>query len=98
VHANAGLAIHDEVGRPHEQRDFLHYGLAVVAPAQGALSLVAEIAGLAGRGAPGADAHGEARAGVRWRAGRIRWDAARRRGLTDADGDWGLTAGLAWTL
>ncbi|HET8645485.1 MAG TPA: hypothetical protein VFO85_08370, partial [Vicinamibacteria bacterium] len=54
VHANAGLAIHDEVDRPHEQRDFLHYGLAVVAPAEGTLSVVAELAGLAGRGAPGA--------------------------------------------
>jgi hypothetical protein len=98
VHANAGLALHDEVSRPHEQRDFLHYGLAVVAPADAAVSVVGEIAGLAGRGAPGADAHGEVRAGVRWRAGRVRWDAALRRGLTDADGDWGLTAGLALTL
>ena len=28
LHGNAGLALHDEVYRPHEQRDFLAYGLA----------------------------------------------------------------------
>ena len=64
LHANAGLAIHDEVERPHEQRDFLHYGLALVARPWSPLSLVGEVAGLAGKGAPGADAHSEARAGV----------------------------------
>jgi hypothetical protein len=98
VHGNAGLAIHDEVERPHEQRDFLHYGLALVARPWSPLSFVAEVAGLAGKGAPGADAHCEARAGVRWQQGRLRWDGAVRRGLAQADGDWGLTLGLAWTL
>jgi hypothetical protein len=98
VHGNAGLAIHDEVGRPHEQRDFLHYGLALVVHPWSPLSWVAEVAGLAGRGAPGADARGEARAGVRWRRGHIRWDAALRRGFATADGDWGITLGLGWTL
>jgi hypothetical protein len=97
VHANAGLAIHDEVERPHEQRDFLHYGLALVAPL-GGLSVVGEVAGLAGRGAPGAAAHGEVRLGLRGPRARLQWDAALRRGLAEADGDWGLTAGLRWTL
>jgi hypothetical protein len=97
AHANAGLAIHDEVERPHEQRDFLHYGLALVAPV-GGLSAVGELAGLAGSGAPGADAHAEVRVGLRGPEGRLRWDAAVRRGLAEADGDWGLTAGLTWTL
>jgi hypothetical protein len=98
VHANAGLALHDEVERPHEQRDFLHFGLAFEAPARAPLSLVAEVAGLEGRGAPGAEARQEARAGLRARTGRVRWDVALRRGLTGADGEWGLTAGFAWTL
>lgn len=98
VHANAGLAIHDEVLRPHEQRDFLHFGLALEAPAGTPASFVAEVAGLQGRGAPGADERSEARAGLRLRTGRVRWDAAVRRGLADADGDWGLTAGFALTL
>lgn len=97
LHANAGLAIHDEVLRPHEQRDFFAYGLALVRPI-GSASIVAEVAGRAGDGAPGAEERSEARAGFRFGRGRVRWDAAVRRGLADADGGWGLTAGLAWTI
>jgi hypothetical protein len=94
AHANAGLAIHDEPLRAHEQRDFLAYGLALVRPV-GGTEAVAELAGLAGRGKPGADAHSELRAGLRRRRGRWRWDAAVRRGLAAADGTWGLTAGVS---
>ena len=98
VHANAGLAIHDEVLRPHEQRDFFAYGVAVVRPVGARVSIVAEVAGRAGKGAPGAEERAEARAGLRLGRGRIRWDAALRRGLAAADGTWGITAGLAWTI
>jgi hypothetical protein len=97
VHGNAGLAIHDEVLRPHEQRDFFAYGLALVRPI-GSASIVAEVAGRAGKGAPGAEERSEARAGFRFGRGRLRWDAAVRRGLAEADGGWGLTAGLSWTI
>jgi hypothetical protein len=97
VHVNAGLALHDEVLRPHEQRDFFSWGLAVE-HGRGAVSLVAEAAGRAGSGRPGADAHAEARAGLRARTGRLAWDAALRRGLADADGTWGATAGLTLSL
>jgi hypothetical protein len=97
VHANAGLAIHDEVLRPHEQRDFFAYGLALVRPI-GSAAIVAEVAGRAGEGAPGAEERSEARAGFRFGHGRVRWDAALRRGLAAADGGWGITTGLAWTL
>ena len=65
MHANAGLALHDEVFRPHEQRDFFAYGLAAEGRLGPGLSLVGEWAGLAGKGQPGADAHSELRAGVR---------------------------------
>jgi hypothetical protein len=97
LHANAGLAIHDEVLRAHEQRDFLAYGLALERRV-GAFSLLSEMAGLQGDGAPGADARAEARLGVRAGTGAVRWDAALRRGLADADGTWGATAGVvfAW--
>jgi hypothetical protein len=94
LHGNAGLALHDEVYRPHEQRDFLHYGLATEYRARRRLVVVGEWAGLAGSGMPGADAHSELRAGVRWAAGDWRWDGALRRGLLEADGTWGLTAGV----
>jgi hypothetical protein len=98
VHANAGLALQDEPLRAHEQRDLLAYGLAAEVPLRRGLWLLAEMAGLAGDGMPGADARSEARAGVRGGAGRWRWDAAVRRGLADADGTWGLTAGFRATL
>jgi hypothetical protein len=35
---------------------------------------------------------------VRGPKARLQWDAALRRGLAEADGDWGVTAGLSWTL
>lgn len=98
VHVNAGLAIHDEVLRPHEQRDFFAYGLALVRPVGDRVTVVAEVAGRAGEGAPGAEERAEVRAGFRFGRGRVRWDAAVRRGLAAADGGWGITAGLAWTM
>jgi hypothetical protein len=98
LHGNAGLALHDEVGRPHEQRDFLAYGIAVEERLRRGLAVVAEWAGLAGKGMPGADAHSELRGGVRLGAGRVRADAALRRGLLDADGRWGLTGGVTVRL
>jgi hypothetical protein len=97
LHGNAGLALLDEPLRPHEQRDLLAYGLAAVLAA-GRLDFVAEVAGLAGKGMPGADARHEARAGVRVGRARLRGDFAVRLGLGDADGTWGLTAGLAFKL
>jgi hypothetical protein len=97
LHANAGLFLHDEVYRPHDQRDFLSYGLALEWPTGRGLTLLAEIQGRAGEGKPGAQARSELRAGLRLGRGRLRWDAALRRGLAWADGRWGVSAGLAWT-
>jgi hypothetical protein len=96
VHANAGLAIHDLPLRPHEQADFLAYGLALEAPLGNRWTALAELAGLAGESQGGAAARSEARAGVRYGRGRWRWDAALRRGLAEADGSWGFTAGITW--
>jgi hypothetical protein len=94
---NAGVLLFDEVYRVHDQRDFLTYGLAIEWPVCSSLTAVAEVNGRAGDGRPGADERSEARAGVRYGRGRVRIDAAVRRGLATADGTWGLTAGLAWT-
>lgn len=98
LHANAGLSIQDEVFRPHEQRDFLAYGLAAEWRATAALTALAEGAGLLGDGRPGTDAHHELRAGFRMTSGRRTWAVALRRGVGDADGTWGATAGLTWVL
>lgn len=97
LHVNAGLYLHDEVFRPHNQRDFLSYGLALEWPATPGLTLLAEVAGRAGDGEPGAEERSEARAGLRFGGQRLRGDLALRRGLAKADGTWGVTAGLAWT-
>jgi hypothetical protein len=97
IEANAGLAIHDEALRPHEQRDFLAYGLALTRRAGDRLTVGVEVAGLAGDGVPGTRTRHEARLGLQYGAG-LRWDAALRRGLGAADGEWGFTAGLAWSL
>jgi len=98
LHGNVGLAIQDDPLQAHEQRDFVDYGVALTAPLGDRLTAVAEVAGLAGNGSPGADERGELRAGLRFGSGRIRADAAVRRGLTDADGQWGGTVGLTWIL
>jgi hypothetical protein len=95
---NAGLAIQDDPLRAHEQRDFLHYGVALEVPLGQALEAVAEVAGYAGNGAPGADERGELRAGLRFGSGAVRLDAALRRGLLESDGGWGGTAGLTWRI
>ena len=97
MHVNAGLFVFDEVYRAHDQRDFASYALALEWPATGRLALLAEVAGRAGDGEPGAEVRSEARAGLRVGGGRLRWDVALRRGLATADGTWGVTLGLAWT-
>jgi hypothetical protein len=96
--ANAGLAIHDEPLRAHEQRDFLAYGVAVTRRIGTRVELLGEVAGLLGDGAPGADARSEARFGLRLGSARLRGDVALRRGLADADGTWGVTLGLTRRL
>ena len=95
LHANAGLAIHDEIDSPPAQQDFLAYGLAASRPLRGGLGVVAEVAGLLGQSVPGVEAHSEARLGLRLRRARVTGDLALRRGLTRADGGWGLSLGAA---
>jgi hypothetical protein len=93
---NAGLLLHEEVFRPHEQRDFFSYGIAARWAARPAVELVAELNGRSGDGMPGAQQRSEFRLGLRLGSGRLRGDAALRRGLLAADGTWGATLGLAW--
>jgi hypothetical protein len=98
LHANAGFATQDVPVTLHEQADFLAYGLAGGFAIGPRTALVAEVAGLLGDALPGADEHSELRAGVRYGTGRLRWDAAVRRGLGKADGTWGVSAGVTWTV
>jgi hypothetical protein len=98
LHLNAGLAIEDQPDRLHFQRDLFAFGLALEGRVTDTLRLLGEVAGKAGDGTPGADEHIEARAGLAWGTGRFGLDAAFRRGLADADGTWGFTAGLRVAL
>jgi hypothetical protein len=95
---NAGLFIHDDPTQPHDQLDFLSYALAARWAVRPGWEIVAEVAGRAGEGKPGADERSEARVGMRYTRGRLRFDAALRRGLIAEQGDWGGTAGLSWTI
>ncbi|HEY6548971.1 MAG TPA: transporter [Vicinamibacteria bacterium] len=98
LHANLGFLIFDEVFRPHDQRDFMLYGLAGERDLGAGVELLAEVAGRTGDGEPGAEVSAEARAGLRFGKGRVRGVAAVRRGLATADGTWGGSLGLTWTL
>jgi hypothetical protein len=98
THLNAGLSIQDDPLDAHEQRDFLHYGVALELPFSESWRALAEVAGLAGSGRPGADEHAEVRAGVRLGSGSLRGDVAVRRGLLEADGKWGVSAGVSWKI
>ncbi len=98
LHANLGLAIHDEVFGPHAQNDLAAYGVAAERRLGGRYTLVAEVAGRAGSGKAVIDRTHEARVGGRRDGGRVTWDAAVRRGLSDSDGGWGFTAGMTWTV
>jgi hypothetical protein len=98
LHANLGLAIHDEVFTPHAQHDLLSYGLAAERALGGCFTLLGEVAGRSGSGDAVIDRTHEARVGVRRAGARVSWDAAVRRGLSDSDGEWGFTAGVSWTI
>jgi hypothetical protein len=94
--ANAGLLLFDEVLRPHEQRDFLLFGVGLEWAARKDLRVAGEVAGRLGDGHPGAEQRSEARFGVRFGGSRLRVAAAVRRGLCEADGTWGVSVGLTF--
>jgi hypothetical protein len=98
LHLNAGLELEDQPDRDHFQRDLLAFGAALEAPLATNLRVMGELAGKAGDGTPGTDEHIEARLGAAWNRGRFGVDAAIRRGLADADGTWGATAGVRFLL
>lgn len=97
LHLNGGIAIHDRVFEPHSQSDLFAYGAALELKLGARTALLGEVAGRAGQGAPVIDRTREARLGIRVMRRRVAWDAALRRGIGDADGDWGFTAGLTLT-
>lgn len=98
VHGNAGALFQDLPRQRPEQVDFFAWGLAVERHVSGRLDLMLEAAGRSGPGEPEARSRAESRIGARLRRGRAAFDAAVRRGLSQADGDWGFTAGVGYRL
>jgi len=99
LHLDAGVSIEDQPDRAHFQRDLFAFGAALELPVADHLRVMGELAGKTGDGTPGADERIEARLGVAWNGGgRFGADAAVRRGLADADGTWGFTAGVRFLL
>lgn len=96
LHLNGGIAIHDEALAAGSQNDLLAYGAALELRLSGRAALLAEAAGRAGPGEPAIDRTHEARLGLRLGGPRLGWDVAVRRGLSDSDGEWGVTGGLRW--
>jgi len=97
LHANAGMAIHDKVDRPAEQRDFFAWGLALEGSLGDRFTLVADATGREGASSPGAEEKAEARLGLNYQRGRLALDVALRHGLTTSAGRLGVAAGLRWT-
>lgn len=97
LHLNAGIALHDKVERPAEQRDFFAWGLALERALGESCVLVADATGREGASSPGAEEKAEARLGLTYRRSRVAFDVALRHGLTTSAGRLGVTAGIRWT-
>jgi hypothetical protein len=98
VHGNAGMYLQDLPRDESEQVDFFAWGLAVERHIATPWTVLVEAAGRSGPGEPEAHSRAEARLGVRFERGRCAFDAALRRGLTQADGDFGATLGVSFRL
>lgn len=98
VHGNGGVAFQDLPRDEAEQVDFFAWGVAVERRVSSDLALMIEAAGRSGPGEPEARSRAEARLGARLGRKRLRADAAIRRGLSQADGDWGFSLGLGYRI
>lgn len=99
--ANLGLGVLSAPTEGHRQNDVLQYGLSAFRRVGERLQVVAEVAGredYKGRGLPGTGEEGQARLGLRWTAGRWRFDGAAIRGLNASDASWGATVGVTITM
>ncbi len=95
LHGNAGLLIEDLPRDEPEQVDFFTWGVALEHRLDARFTALLEATGRSGPGEPEARSRAEARLGARFDQKRLAFDFALRRGLSQADGDWGVTLGLA---
>jgi hypothetical protein len=93
---NLGLAILGSPVVPNTQADKLVYGFAGIVPLYSRLNLVAEVYGLQGPQRTGNEDSGQARVGLQFLSGSLRWDAAAIAGLRHDDADSGLALGVTY--
>jgi hypothetical protein len=92
-----GFAILDSPVLQGRQTDPLTYGLAAIVPVSRTVNIVAEINGR--QGPPrrlGNENKSQARAGIQFWTGRIRWDLAASAGIKRFDPDTGIVVGASY--
>lgn len=92
LNLNIGLAILGDPERNSDQNDAFSYGVSCVVPVSERLRIVGEVAGRQGTGTTFDQSY--ARAGARWMAAGVLWDAALTVGFIDQSEDWGAVAGV----
>lgn len=94
--ANVGLAILGSAVEPNSQADKLAYGVGVTLRVHPRVRLVAEISGQEGPERIGNENRMQARGGLQFLSGALRWDVAGVAGLKRFDPDTGLCIGVTY--
>ena len=97
VFGNTGIGILTDTIHVRAQQDVFTYGLAGVLPINTRVSLLSEVNGWKNprnNPSPGAESRSQARLGIQFRTGSVRWDAAATAGLTHLDPRGGVVFGL----
>jgi hypothetical protein len=97
---NLGFGMLSDPTRGDKQNDVMPYGVSLTANLTERLQAVAEAAGRihtsAGGPPPGTEGRGQARAGIRYGSGNVRFDAGVLFGYTSHDPEWGLVGGISY--
>jgi hypothetical protein len=97
VFGNTGIGILTDTVHVRAQQDVFTYGVAGVLPINTRVSLLSEVNGWKNprnSPSPGAESRSQARLGIQFRTGSVRWDAAVTAGLTHLDPRGGVVFGL----
>jgi hypothetical protein len=95
--ADVGFAILGSPVHAGSQTDPLTYGVAAVVPLRHRLNVVAEVNGRQGpSGRTGNENKSQARTGIQFWTGRLRWDVGGVAGLTRYDPKSGIVAGITY--
>ncbi|HXF04633.1 MAG TPA: hypothetical protein VNM72_04365 [Blastocatellia bacterium] len=101
IWGNLGVGILSAPLERFQQNDVLVYGLAGLYPVTNRVDLVGEVNGRANtrqRAPLGTESQGQARLGLRLRAGGLRWDVAGVKGLTSFSPTAGIVFGVSFDI